>query len=182
MIQCSAVLIAILAVAVAVTTEAQTLDGNLNRVVLFADRVDRAIEKGEVKVNVVLYESGEDDDDIFSEHTTVSLAVTTDRFVRLQTLQASGSHYEVKELFFNQKLVPIVLIDENKQTYKRCFVFENYEPVIFGEAKWSESRFQFSRYKVQRVTPKDYQYAEDIRLEYEKMLKQWLEINQSKIK
>jgi len=167
-----AVLVAVFVMALAMTGQAQTLMDRLNDALLFAEKIDRAIEKGKVKIDTTLYEFVEDKDDwLFSGRTTLSLSVTNNKLVRFQMLETSGSHYNVKSLYFTSNLTPIVLTDVSKHEYNRCFVFAGDEPVIFAEAIWSERKFQFGKYKVQRVTPKEYQYAKEMALEFEQMLK-----------
>ncbi len=167
-----AVLVAMLVMTFALTGQAQTLNDRLNDAVLFAEKIDRAIEKGKVKIDTILYEFVEDKDDLlFSGRTTLSLSVTDKKLVRFHILETSGSNYNVKSLYLTSNLTPIVLIHVSKHEYNRCFVFEGDEPTIFGEAIWSERNFQFGKYKVQRVTPKEYQYAKEMALEFEQILK-----------
>lgn len=166
----------------ALTGQAQTLNDRLNDAVLFAEKIDRAIERGKVQTDVVLYESDEDDEEYwFSGHTTVSLQQTNDGFIKLTTLQESGgSNYEVKSLYLNANFEPVVLIDELKHTYNRCFVFEGDEPAIFAEAKWDDYEHHFGDYTIYRITPKEYRYATQMLSQYEHVLEDWVKSVQRK--
>ncbi len=177
-----AVLVAVFVMALAVTGQAQTLNDRLNDAVLFAEKVNRAIERGKVQTDVVLYESDEDDEEyFFSGHTTVSLQQTSDGLIRLTTLHESGaSGYEVKSLYLTNNFVPIVLIDELKHTYNRCFVFEGDEPAIFAEAQWDDYEHHFGDYTIYRITPKEYRYATQTLSQYEHVLEDWVKSVQRK--
>jgi hypothetical protein len=177
-----AVLVAMLVITFALTGQAQTLMDRLNDAVLFAEKIDRAIEKGRVQTDVVLYESDEDDEEyLFSGHTTVSLQQTNDGFIRLTTLHESGaSGYEAKSLYLNANFEPVVLIDELKHTHNRCFVFEGDEPAIFAEAEWDDYEHHFGDYTIYRITPKEYRYATQMLSQYEHVLEDWVKSVQRK--
>lgn len=177
-----AVLAAVLVMTFALTGQAQTLNDRLNDAVLFAEKVNRAIERGKVQTDVVLYESDEDDEEYwFSGHTTVSLQQTNDGFIKINTLHESGgSGYEVKSLYLNANFEPVVLIDELKHTYNRCFVFEGDEPAIFAEAKWDDYEHHFGDYTIYRITPKEYRYATQTLSQYEHVLEDWVKSVQRK--
>ncbi len=177
-----AVLVAMLVMTFALTGQAQTLMDRLNDAVLFAEKVNRAIERGKVQTDVVLYESDEDDEEyFFSGHTTVSLQQTSDGLIRLTTLHESGaSGYEVKSLYLTNNFVPVVLIDELKHTYNRCFVFEGDEPAIFAEAQWDDDEHHFGDYTIYRITPKEYRYATQMLSQYEHVLEDWVKSVQRK--
>ena len=177
-----AVLVAVFVMALAMTGQAQTLMDRLNDALLFAEKINRAIERGRVQTDVVLYESDEDDEEYwFSGHTTVSLQQTSDGFIRLKTLhETGGSGYEVKSLYLNANFEPVVLIDELKHTYNRCFVFEGDEPAIFAEAKWDDYEHHFGDHTIYRITPKEYRYATQMLSQYEHVLEDWVKSVQRK--
>jgi len=177
-----AVLVAMLVMTFALTGQAQTLMDRLNDAVMFAEKINHAIERGRVQTDVVLYESEEDDEEyLFSGHTTVSLQQTNDGFIRLTTLHESGaSGYEAKSLYLNANFEPVVLIDELKHTYNRCFVFEGDEPAIFAEAEWDGDELEFGNYTIYRITPKEYRYATQMLSQYEHVLEDWVKSVQRK--
>jgi len=177
-----AVLVAMLVMTFALTGQAQTLNDRLNDAVMFAEKINHAIERGRIQTDVVLYESEEDDEEyLFSGHTTVSLQQTNDGFIRLTTLHESGaSGYEAKSLYLNANFEPVVLIDELKHTYNRCFVFEGDEPAIFAEAEWDGDELEFGNYTIYRITPKEYRYATQMLSQYEHVLEDWVKSVQRK--
>ncbi len=159
---------------------AQTLYDKLNDYLLIAEKVDRAIERGKIQTEVVLYESDEDDEEYwFSGHTTVTLWQTAEGWIKVKTLsEFGGSGYEVKAL--NAQYVPLLLIDELKHDFKKCVVFQDEEPAIYAEAHWDEDEFVFGDYTIYRITPKEYRYATQILSQYEHVLEDWVKGMQRK--
>ncbi|MCS6987993.1 MAG: hypothetical protein NZM06_00560 [Chloroherpetonaceae bacterium] len=155
------------------SAQAQTLYDELNDALLIAEKTNRAIERGKITVEQVLYEAFEDDPDYgFTGHTTVSLWQTLDGFVRMTTLHEWPNRLpEVKNLYLDAQFHPIVLIDESNHDFKKCVVFEGDEPAIYAEADWLSDHY--GDYTIYRITPKEYRYATRILSEYEHVLEDW---------
>ncbi|MGQ9805452.1 MAG: hypothetical protein ACUVRP_05170 [Chlorobiales bacterium] len=160
---------------VVVPANAQNLYNILNDYLLHAERTDYAIERNNLQGSVVLYESDEDDDEyLFSGHTTISLYQTNDGTIKINTLhEFGGSGYEVKSLYLDSQYNPLLLVDELKQEFRKSVVFENGEPAIYAQAEWDADEFEFGDYTIYRITPKEYRYAVNILSEYERILQDW---------
>lgn len=161
-------------------TQAQSLYDELNDALLVAEKTNRAIERGKIAVEQVLYEAFEDDPYYgFTGHTTVSLWQTLDGFIRMTTLHEWPNHEpEVKSLYLDASFHPLVLIDESNHDFKKCVVFEGDEPAIYAEADWLGDHY--GDYTIYRITPKEYRYAAQMLAQYEHVLDEWRRNVQSK--
>ncbi|MFQ3607240.1 MAG: hypothetical protein SNJ55_01250 [Chloroherpetonaceae bacterium] len=161
--------------------QAQSLYDELNEALLIAEKTDRAIERGKINNEQVLYEAFEEDDPDydFTGHTTVTLWQAHDGFIRMTTLHEWNDHEpEVKSLYLDASFHPIVLIDESNHDFKKCVVFESEEPSIYAEADWVGEHY--TDYMIYRITPKEYRYATQILSQYEHVLEDWVKSVQRK--
>ncbi len=167
---------------IAMSMNAQNLYDQLNDRLLIAEKVDRAIERGKIQGSETLYESNEDDEEyMFSGHTTVTLWQTNEGWIKIQTLhEFGGSGYEVKALYLTPQYVPVIAMDESKHELRKAFIFENDEPAIYAEAEWDEDESQFGDYSIYRITPKEYRYAAQMLSQYEHVLQDWVKQVQRK--
>lgn len=161
-------------------TQAQSLYDELNDALLVAEKTDRAIERGKIAVEQVLYEAFEDDPYYgFTGHTTVSLWQTHEGFIRMTTLHEwPNQEPEAKSLYLDASFHPLVLIDESNHDFKKCVVFEGDEPAIYAEANWFGDHY--GDYTIYRITPKEYRYASQMLAQYEQVLEDWVRKVQSK--